>query len=211
MKKVVFGLSNLFTLKRYKDNNLNCQSYEYPTIYSIRCAILGAVIQVDGLDKARELFNKIKNTNIFIQFPREYKVNGIRLKRYGNSYYKKYDELDREKMLKNNWNTTMGFREYVQLDKIVFYIDDIVPDIDLYLKNIDWIGTAESMVYLEKIEEVSYLENVLVKWNGKDSTKVYEQHDWGSKTTFESVYMYSERYSHIHRSFMCQIDDIKIG
>ena len=35
MKKVVYKTSNLFTLKKYNDNNLNCQSYQYPLSYTI--------------------------------------------------------------------------------------------------------------------------------------------------------------------------------
>jgi len=226
MKKVTYKLSNIFSLKKYNDNNLNCQSYEYPTIYGIRCAILGAIIQVDGIDKVQELFNKIKNSNIYIQYPKEFKVNGIKQKRYANSYYnscyteeeynklspstqsKTYCVLDRDKLVGSNWKTTMGFRQYVKMDNIVFYIDNLIPEIDMYLKNIDWLGTAKSMVYLSDVEEVNKLDNVLTRWNKESYVDTFEQHDWNSKTTFDTIYMYSKKYKHFHDTFMCGIGDI---
>lgn len=205
MKKVTYKLSNIFSLKKYNDNNLNCQSYEYPTIYGLRCAILGAVIQIDGIEKAKELFNKIKNSNIYIQYPQKFKINGVKQKRLSNACYDKFDELDS----KNLDKSTMGFREYVKMDAIIFYIDNLIPDIEIYLKNIDWIGTAETMVYLDKIEEAQKLENILVKWDKVSHVNIYEQHDWCSKTNFDTVYMYSgKKYRHVHNTFMCRINDI---
>jgi hypothetical protein len=204
MKKVTYKLSNIFSLKKYNDNNLNCQSYEYPTIYGVRCAILGAIIQTEGIEKAKELFNKIKNTNIYIQYSQELKVNGIKQSRYSNAYYSKFDELDS----KNFDKTTMGFRQYIKMDEIVFYIDNLIPDIDMYLKNIDWLGTAESMVYLDNIEEVDKLNNILTRWNKESHTETFEQHDWNGKTTFDTVYMYSSKQKHNHDTFMCCINDI---
>lgn len=210
MKKVIYKTSNIFTLKKYNDNNLNCQTYEYPTIYAIKSAILGSVIQIDGIEKAKDLFNKIKNMKVYVQFPYKYDKNEIFQKRYSNAYYKKYNELDRETLIKANWKTAMGFREYINLEEIVFYIDNSIDNIELYLKNIDFFGTAESMVYLHKIEESNKLENVLVKWNKKDKVKTYEQADYTSKTTFDSVYMYSNKYKHTHNKYMCVIKDIEI-
>lgn len=204
MKKATYKLSNIFSLKKYNDNNLNCQSYEYPTIYGVRCAILGAIIQTEGIEEAQELFNKIKNTNIYIQYPQEFKVNGVKQSRYSNAYYSKFDELDS----KNLDKTTMGFRQYVKMDEIVFYIDNLIPNIEMYLKNIDWIGTAESMVYLDNMEEVNKLNNILTRWNKESHNEIFEQHDWNSKVTFDTVYMYSSKQKHNHDTFMCCIDDI---
>lgn len=204
MNKITYKTSNIFSLKKYNDNNLNCQSYEYPTIYGLRCAIIGAMIQVDGIEKAKELFNKVKNSNIYIQYPKDFKVNNIKQKRISNGYYKKYDELE----YKNINKSTMGFRQYIKMDSIVFYIDSLIPDIEIYLKNIDWLGTAESMVYLSSIENVNTMKDVLVRWDKQSHINIFEQHDWNSKTTFESVYMYSSKYKHIHDTFMCSVKDI---
>ena len=214
ISKATYNFSNLFSLKHYNDNNLNCQSYKYPTIYGIRCAIIGSIIQVDGIEKAKELFYKVKNAIIYIQYPYEYKLNNIKLKRYRNSYYKMKDgdELDRDKLLepKISFHTSMGFRQHYHLPQITFYIDNSIPNLELYLKNIDWLGTAESLVYLDKIEQVSNMENVLCKWDSENDTELHEQHDFCPKTTFETIYMYSDEYKHIHDSFMCEVKDIEL-
>lgn len=210
MLKVKYKTTMLFSLKKYKDSNLNCQSYEYPTIYAIRSAILGAIIQIDGIEKAKDLFHKVKNSNIYVEFPMNYKTNLIRQKRYANSYYGKFDKLDRDGLIKKNWNTCMGVRQYIDVEDIVFYIDNLIPGIEIYLKNIDWLGTAESMVYLESIQEVSNMNNILIKWDEQECTEIYEQHNWNSKTNFENVYMYSDKYKRMNDSYMCKVGNINL-
>lgn len=212
MYKATYKTSNLFSFKKYDFSNLNCQSYVYPTIYGIRCAILGAIITVDGVEKAKELFHNIKNSIIYVQFPNEYKINGIKLKRYSNKSYKINEEekYDRDKLISSNFKTTMGFREYVDLKEIVFYIDKSIENIEIYLKNIDWIGTAESLVYLDKVEKVNKLENVMLSLNREYDVKVYEQFDWDSKIKFENVYMYSSELKHLHKKIKAYIGDLNI-
>ena len=198
MKKVIFKTSNLFSMKKYNQADTLCQSYEYPTIYGVRCAIIGAIIQIEGVEKAEELFHKIKNSNIYIQYPKVFYKTAVKQSRL------------KEGRSANTFITTMGVREYLNLDEIVLYIDDMIPDINTYLKNIDWLGNAESMIYLDGIAEVDKLENVLVKSAFLEEVKVYEQHDWSSKTKFEDVYAYKKKYKHIHETFMCKIDDIEL-
>lgn len=211
MKKITYKTSNLFTLKHYNDSNLNCQSYEYPTIYAIKSAILGTIIRLEGIEQAKEKFIKLKNTNIYVQFPKEYCKSGQMIKRYANSYY---DGLSEEKRLDKTFiagdsYTTMGFREYVFIDEIVFYIDNSLENIELYLKNIDFLGTAESLVYLDNIEEVDKMERVLIPIEENELDKeVYEQHDYATNITFDNVYMYSPSREHTHKTFMCKIEDV---
>ena len=212
MKKVTYKTSNLYSLKKYKDSNLNCRSYEYLTPYQIKCAILGSVIKIDGVKKAEELFHKIKNAIIYVQYPKKFKTNGIKLKRYSNAYYSIKDEekMDREKLIGNNFKTTMGFREYVYIPELSFYIDNSIPNLELYLKNIDWLGTAESLVYLDSIEDTKQLKNVLLKWNKQDDVELFEVHDFDMKTEFENVYMYSDKYKHLHKTYICYIGNLKL-
>ena len=209
MLKINYKLSGLFSLKKYNDSNLKCQSYEYPTIYAIRSAILGSVIKIDGIDKAKELFHKIKNSNIYVEIPNDYKVNGVMQNRYSNSYYALFDVLDRD-IIVNNTKTTMGFRQYIHMDNITIYMDNLIPDIEMYLKNIDNIGTSESLVYLDSIEEVDEMKNVLVEWDKKSHCEIYEQYDWDSKSTFDNVYMYSKK-GRKQRGYMCCVKNIMIN
>ena len=225
MKKIIYKTSNLFSLKNYDDSNLNCTSMLYPSLYSIRSAIIGAIITTDGIDKAKELFETIKNAKLKVCFPNKYNVNGIVQKRYSNSSYlgkcnveeydtlsnsskaKYYYVLDRDNLVKCNWKKTMGFREYICLDEISFYIDDNIPDV--YFKNIDWLGTSESMVYLSEIRYEDNMDNVLIKWNGTDRKDTYIQHDWDRSIKFDNIYMYSNNYKHHHETYMCTIENTK--
>lgn len=212
MNKIIYKTSNLYTSKKYKDSNLNCRSYEYLNPYQIRSAILGAIIQLDGIEKAKELFHKVKNAIIYIQYPKQFKINGVKLKRYSNAYYslKEDEKMDREKLITANFKTTMGFRQYINTPELVFYIDDSIPNLELYLKNIDWFGTAESLVYLDKIEKVNKLDDILLKWNWKDDIELFEIHDFSTKTEFDDVYMYSDKYKHIHDTHICYVGNLEI-
>lgn len=209
MLKVKFKLTSLFSLKKYDDSNLKCQSYEYPTVYAVRSALIGAIIQTEGKDRAEELFYKIKNANIYVSLPNEYKTNCILQRRFSNSYYSKFDVLDRD-IIYNNSKTTMGAREYVHMDEIVIYIDKSIPNIEMYLKNIDSLGTSESLVYLSDIEETNDLTDILVEWDKQEYCEIYEQYDWDSKAKFENVYMY-DKASRKQRGFMCCVKDITIN
>lgn len=210
MLKVNYKLSGLFSLKKYNDSNLKCQTYEYPTIYAIRSAILGSIIQIDGIDKAKELFHKIKNANIYVSMPTKYKINGVMQKRYSNSYYSKFDVLDRSIIVSDEKTRTMGFRQYIHMDIITIYIDNLIPNVELYLKNIDSIGTSESLVYLESIEEVTEMNNILVEWDKEAYCETYEQYDWDSKSNFNNVYMYSKE-KRKQRGYMCCVKNIMIN
>lgn len=209
MLKVKFKLTSLFSLKKYDDSNLKCQSYEYPTVYAVRSALIGAIIQTEGKDRAKELFYKIKNANIYVSLPNEYKTNCILQRRFSNSYYSKFDVLDRD-IIYNNSKTTMGAREYVHMDEIVIYIDKSIPNIEMYLKNIDSLGTSESLVYLSDIEETNDLTDILVEWDKQEYCEIYEQYDWDSKAKFKNVYMY-DKASRKQRGFMCCVKDITIN
>lgn len=212
IKKITYVLSNLFTYKKYNDGNLNQQSFEYITTYAVRCSILGAIIQTEGIDKAKELFYKLKNDNIYIQYPKTFKVNGLKMKRFSNTYYKieANDTLDKIKENSKKNLSTIGFKQYLDMDKIVFYIDNLIPDIDMYLKNIDWLGSTKNMVYLFDNEEATTMDNVLVEWDKKEHTYIFEQYDWEKSVEFEDIYKYTRGYNHKHKKIMCSIKDINL-
>lgn len=216
--KTTYKTSNLFSLKKYDHNNLNCQSYEYPTLYSIRSAILGTVIQLDGIETAKNLFYKIKNSIIYIKYPELFKKNGIKLKRYSNAFYEdesREKDLNRQALIECNFFTTMGFREFVNLDEIVFYIDQSIPNIETYLKNIDHLGTSDGLVYLDKIEKTNNLENILKEYCEENSNAndefIYENYDWDKKIEFENAYMYSKKYKHIDKKNMYYVGKLIFG
>jgi hypothetical protein len=192
INKVTYELNGLFTLRKYKQGNLCHESYSIPMLSTLRSAIIGAIIKIDGLEKARELFYKVKNEVIYIQLPQEYSTSNQRLRRCSNSWYKK----DTEDIIEN-WQTyqTMGCKQFIIMNEIVFYIGNNIPNIELYLKNIDWIGSAESLVYLKDFNKTDTIENGLTQWNEIEDTDIYEVYDWGIKTEFDNIYMFSDKKS----------------
>lgn len=108
-------------------------------------------------------------------------INQCKIKRMSNKGY----EYNYSEDIIRDWEGkyTVGIREYVLTDKIVFYIDKSIDDIIELLVNIDRIGDSESLVILENIEEVDAMENILIEWNeslGSDMD-VYELYDWETK------------------------------
>ena len=195
MYKITYEYSNLFTLKKYNDSNLNCQSYQHMTIYGIRSAILGQAITQDGIDVAKDIFHKIKNAIIYIQFPENSKANPVFQRRRANSHYNaKRGVIEDNFTVKEDESQTMGFRQYYHVKESVFYIDKSIPNIDRYLKGIDYLGTQASMVWLKSVDKVDEMKNIMMVWNGIDDEYIYENHDWGSKMTFEHVYMFGDSY-----------------
>lgn len=227
MIKVIYSVCSIFSLKKYNDSHLSARSYEYPMLSTIRGAILSSIIERKGRKVAEELFRKVKNAQIFIQYPETFNIGQQKIKRMSNNgYFAKYSEEN-----KNKWenNFTVGIREVVATDKIVFYIDESIENILEYLVNIDRIGDSESLVILEKIERVTAMENILMEWNesvGYD-VKLYEVYDWKTKikqkstgrgknktfteidsgTSFEDRYIYSGTTKDNNIRRICYIKD----
>ncbi|MDU1540039.1 MAG: type I-A CRISPR-associated protein Cas5a [Paeniclostridium sordellii] len=217
MLKVTYTVPSVFSIKKFNDSHLAARSYEYPMLTTIRGAILGSVIERKGRLAAEKIFRKLKNIQIFIQYPNSFTIGQQKIKRMSNKGYEyKYSEES-----KGDWEGkyTVGIREYVYTDKIVFYIDESIDDIIEYLVNIDRIGDSESLVMLESIEKVTEMENVLVEWNesiGYD-TRLYELYDWETKLNkkgdkdsgmnFEDVYIFSENKKAKYIKRLCYIKD----
>lgn len=211
MLKIEYKINSLFSLKKYGYSHLNAMSYEYPMIYTIKCAILGSVIKLEGVEYAQSIFNKIKNSVIYIQYNNQYQKQQLTIKRNTNASYNKMSDEEVLSRKKFTALSTAGVREYINMDSIVFYIDKSIPNLELYLKNIDWIGDGNSLVYLHSIEETNILINVLQKVSDIDeNTSMYEQYDWNSQVTFEQLYMFSNKRKHNDNRFLCKITDIKI-
>lgn len=217
MLKVTYNVPAVFSIKKFNDSHLSARSYEYPMLTTIRGAILGSIIERRGREEAEKIFRKIKNLQIFIQYPHSFMIGQQKIKRMSNKGYEyKYSE---ETMREWEGKYTVGIREYVYTDKIVFYIDESIDDIIEYLVNIDRIGDSESLVMLESIEKVTEMENILLEWNesiGYDSN-LYELYDWetrlnkkGDKDSgmnFDDVYIFSINKKSKYMKRLCYIKD----
>ncbi|AMN31031.1 hypothetical protein BFS06_12525 [Clostridium perfringens] len=207
MLKVTYKINNMFSLRKFGDSHLCARSYEYPMLTTIRGALLGSLIQRKGIKFAEDNFNSIAKVPIYIQIPKNFVINETKLRMLSNNY------------LTNSNNgsiaTTVGIREYIVMDKLVFYIDDTGLDfLREVLVNIDRIGSSDSMVEIESMELVDFMENILVEWTediGFDY-KIYELYDWSDKTKFENRYIYSNKASDKNIKRNCYIKEkVKIA
>lgn len=203
MLKVTYKVLANFSLKRYKDGHLSSRSYPYATSSSLRGSILGSMIQRKGKKFAEENFHNLKNVQIFIQHPKSYTTNQAKMKMFSNSVYAKGGKE----------GTTVGIREYVSVKKIVFYIDETLPDIIEYLENINRIGNSESMVQLQSVEKVTTMENILMDWDksmGFDMDLV-ENYDWDTSNkgmTFKKIYLFSKERGTVYVNKTCFVKDV---
>lgn len=200
MLKVKYRVNGIFRYKIYGYSNLNSDSYTYPLVYGIRGAIMGAIITIEGIEYAKDIFNKVKNSIIYVCPNENYKKFNNRLQRHSNKYYDTGD-----KSLK-----TVANVKSVSMETIEFYINKDIPKIKTYLKNIDYFGCQESMVYLESIEEVDSLTNIMYPWDGEENVKTYIQKDWDKSIKFDNVYMFSKDYANKSKEIICCCKDIKL-
>lgn len=219
MLKVTYKVPSVFSIKKFKDSPLLARSYEYPMLTTIRGAILSSMIERKGRIYAKDMFRKIKNAQIFIQYTEKCMINQFKIKRMSNKGY----EFKQGEDSIRDWpkRYTVGIREYVLTDKIVFYIDETIPDIVELLANIDRIGDSESIVMLQSVEKVQKMENVLVEYNIEmDDVELYELYDWSTNinkkkedkgVSFDDVYIYSNTNalssSKMYTKKLCYVKD----
>lgn len=199
MLKVTYKVLANFSLKRYTDGHLSSRSYPYATTSSIRGSLLGSMIKRKGKKFAEENFHNLKNVQIFIQYPENFRETKSRMKMFTNTSYVKTN---------NDFATTVGIREYVAVNELVFYIDETLKDIIEYLENINRIGNSESMIQLKSVEKVTVMENILMDWDksmGFDE-KILEDYDWDKSTKgmdFDNIYLFSENRKNKYKKKPC--------
>ena len=204
MIKITYKPSMLFNYKLHTDSNLNARTYTYITPSAIKSAILGQVICLDGIDKAKELFERIKKLNVKTIINNNYSKTQFHIRRFGNSYY----DTKEPKNVK-----TMGIREYAHIDRIEFLIDNI-EGLEVYFKNINYLGASDSFVYLRDIQEVNSYENVLEEISGDidEDKEIYTIYDWDDKAKFEDIYMYSKKkkgYDFKYKKILCNLTNLQ--
>lgn len=220
MLKVTFSVLGLFSLKNYNDGHMSSRSYPYATTSTIRGAILSAMIRRKGKEYAKDHFYNLKHVQIFVQHPEHYQTNQTKVRLLSN---KSMGLKAQEKIITNLENVnsvlSVGIREQIAVEEIVFYIDETLENTVEYLDNIQRIGNSESLVELKSIERVSRLENVLMPWNpsfGYDY-ELKEDWDWETKITkkendkglaFENIYLFSKKLANKNRKTICFVKDI---
>ena len=204
--KVTYDVMGLFSLKRFGHGHLNAQSYPIPMKSTIRGAILGQMIQLKGKEFAEAHYEQLRDLKLFIQYPEQFEHNQVLLNRITNRGFaaqgkiQTHEDVDKFR--------TVGIRDMVHVNQIVFYIEDDLEGLSTYLKSIQIIGDSESHVGLRSVEEVKTMTNVLMPYSpdlGFDSF-LEELWDWSPEKPFEKHYGYSHNRTggHVHK--VCYVE-----
>lgn len=228
MLKVTYNVLGLYSLKKYNDGHMSSRSYPHAITGTIRGALLSSMIRRKGKEYAKENFYKLKHAQIFIQHPKKYYINQTKVRLISNTAMTMKPE---KKVFTNpadvNSVMSVGIREQVAVDTIVFYIDETIDCLVEYLDAVRRIGNSESLVELKSIEKVSKMENILMPWNPSMGLDYDLTEDWDWETnmtkakkkkeikedkglTFEDIYLFTpqKKLKNKNKKTLCYIKDI---
>lgn len=217
MYKITYHVNGLFSLKNYKDGHLLARSYPYVTNACIRGAILSAMIQRFGVAFSESAFADLKSIRLYPQIPAAYRVNQIKKNMISNPAMEKNPVAKTPAEVDSS--RTVGIREFVHVDEVVFYMERLNPEIVECLENISVLGASESVVELKSIEQTDCMENVLMTVLPEEidfEKDLHENIDWKTKLkgtrnvideglAFSDAYCYSKQRVHRYEKQHCQV------
>ncbi len=217
MYKITYHVNGLFSLKNYKDGHLLARSYPYVTNACIRGAILSAMIQRFGVAFAENAFADLKSIRIYPQMPAAFRVNQIKKNMISNPAMEK--RAAAKTLAEVSSSRTVGIREFVHVDEVVFYMERLNPEVVECLENISVLGASESVVELKCIEQTDCMENVLMTVLQEEidfEKDLHENIDWETKLkgkriiideglAFSDAYCYSKTRKHKYEKQHCQV------
>lgn len=157
---------------------------------TVKLAIISTAIRTSGkVREGKRMFNYLRDAQVGVKPPREIAINSVFVKRLK----KKKDQY--------GFQQSFGVREYVHFSgNLEVYIelpDDVPERIKQYAKHIRYLGTSDSLVYVNagwtnKPENgvLFPVENISKVPPG---SYIYPVKDFSSKATFEQINPYSSK------------------
>lgn len=198
--KIDYEPTSLFSLKKSEATNSAGKSLFSPSPYSIKMALLNAIITYDSLDSAKENFNLIRDLEISYRLPNNIVVNNCFIK-----IMKDNDKAAPEEKLLNPFKTTVAFREYVYLGGIISFAVESNTNteqqqnyefLQKWFMHINYFGkkgcffqfvNSEIITDLDK----SHYSSILI--DSLRSGLVYQMDDMSDKNDFEDISSYSKK------------------
>ncbi len=112
--EVVYKPTTLFSLKRSEATNSAGKSLISPSPYSIKMALLNAIITYDSIETAKKHFPLIRDLSISFRLPSEIIVNNCLIK-----ILKDNDKVSPSIRKIMPFKSTVAFREYIFLNDII--------------------------------------------------------------------------------------------
>ncbi|NLT49563.1 MAG: hypothetical protein GXX85_01435 [Ignavibacteria bacterium] len=202
--EVFYEPTTLFSLKQSEATNSGSKSLISPSPYSIKMALLNAIITFDSLTVAKEQFELIRDLNISFSLPQEIVVN--------NCFIKIMKDNDKEtnKAIKElkPFKSTVAFREYVYLKSNISFAVEIkikpnvkvLQDYDFLKKwfmHINYFGKKGCFFQFHgaEIKDYSALPIGYSSIWGKSFSNgiMFQLDDMSEENKFEDVNTYSDK------------------
>lgn len=213
--EVIYRPTTLFSLKQSDATNSAAKTLPVPSPYTLKMALLNAIIIFDSKESAVDLFEKIKNLELQFSLPQNFIIN--------NCFIKIHKEM-RSESKKDEWDTfqsTVAFREYVYFDdviKIAIKLDENDNQCEFlkkWLPHINYFGKRGCFFQFTKFNLIDTLSEDYSSIFEEDSIlkpgTFYKMDDFGKKTTFEKVNTYSsEKTDRLPRTYLFPINSLKM-
>lgn len=163
--EIIYKPTSLFSLKLSASTNSAGKSLPCPSPYSVKMALLNAIIIYDSLEAAQENFNLIRDLELHFCLPETFVINNCMIR-----ILKDNDKVSKASKAINPFKSTVAFREYVYLsDKIhiAFDISNIsgkeVQFLQKWFAQINYFGKKGCFFQFSGFDKNEILSNNYVK------------------------------------------------
>lgn len=196
--EITYRPTTLFSLKQSSATNSAGKTLFTPSPYSVKMALINAIITYDSIDKAIENFDMIKNLEIQFALPHRLTVNNCFVKiQKEKRHESKKDKLD-------TFQSTVAFREYIYFNgdiKIAFNANDrenqnaLIDFLWEWSPKINYFGKRSCFFQFITLNELEVLPEYYSRTFNKLSEitpgMFFSMDDFGKKATFDKINTYT--------------------
>lgn len=160
---VTYSPTTLFSLKNSSATNSAGKSLLSPSPYSVKMALLNAIITYDGLETAKSHFSLIRDLEIRFSLPDSLVVNNCLIR-----ILKDNDKVSKEIKINEPFKKTVAFREYVYLNDNInvainldferIILSEDIEFLKKWLMHINYFGKKGCFFQFQSFEDVEELD-----------------------------------------------------
>lgn len=190
--------ASLFSLRTSQSTSSGAKSLFLPSPYSVKMALLNAIVTFDSLDTIEKNFKLIKDLNIAYKLPKKFVVNNCMIR-----ILKDNDKVSKEKKKIAPFKSTVAFREYIYMHgtltiavEITNLSDSDVAFLKKWFLHINYFGKKGCFFQFQKFSESEDIEKKEFSFvfDGKlEPGILFKIDDIHPKATFDNVNIYSSK------------------
>jgi hypothetical protein len=161
--KIRYSPTTLFSLKNSSATNSAGKSLLSPSPYSVKMALLNAIITYESIEYAKSNFNLVRDLEIRFSLPYSIVVNNCLIR-----VMKDNDKVSKEAKIDEPFKKSIAFREYVFLNNDIeiainlnmgkIILPEDVEFLKKWLMHINYFGKKGCFFQFQSIEEVEELD-----------------------------------------------------